>query len=117
MLIGTLISRGLRASLASAAGFAFAVALAGASSASAEEIMIESPTNWRLQNYVNNNVVIWFTNSGCPSGHLVFPGATADDLNRLWSTVLAAKLGGRNIGVSFNKTGDSCQITSFWIGA
>lgn len=79
--------------------------------------MTESPANWRLQNYVNNNIVIWYTNSGCPSGQLVFPGATTDDLNRLWSTVLAAKLANRSIGVSFNKIGDSCQITSFWIGS
>jgi hypothetical protein len=35
--------------------------LACGAPASAEEILVESPANWRLQNYVNNSVVIWFT--------------------------------------------------------
>lgn len=95
-----------------------AAVLACGAPASAEEILVESPANWRLQNYVNNNVVIWFTGAaaqGCTTGQLTFPGATSDDLNRLWSTVLAAKLGNRSVGVTYNKNGGSCQMTSFWI--
>lgn len=109
--------RGLRASLAAIVSVAMAaVALTSATPAvAAEQVMIESAAAWRLQNYVNNNVVIWFTSSGCPTGQLVFPGATTDDLNRLWSTVLSAKIAHRSVGISFNKIGDSCQINSFWV--
>lgn len=109
----------VKAWLTALGGVATAAAvLAGGAPASAEEILVESPANWRLQNYVSNNVVIWFTGAqaqGCTSGQLTFPGATSDDLNRLWSTVLAAKLGNRSVGVTYNKNGGSCQMTSFWI--
>jgi hypothetical protein len=72
----------------------------------------------RLQNFEPDFVVVSFTGSTCTNGSLVFPStATAGDRNRLWATVLAAKLSNRNIFFGYDNTSvpGSCIITNFGV--
>jgi hypothetical protein len=72
------------------------------------------PTAWLLQNYLPSNVVLWFTGSSCASGMLALPpSATAADQQRLYATVLAAKLSNSKIFVYYDDSTPSCFITSF----
>ncbi|MGR4867066.1 hypothetical protein [Caulobacter sp. LARHSG274] len=75
----------------------------------------EFPTGWRLQNYNGAYVVVFFTGaSDCTMGSIRMTG-TADDVNRFWSTVLAAKLANRKLGVIYSGGGSSCVVDSFYI--
>lgn len=80
-------------------------------------IIEEVPTNWRLQNYIGNHeIAVWYSSAaGCTSGKLGFSGATTEELNRFWSTVLTAKITGRPVGITFSGSGGSCIINDFWI--
>ncbi|WP_143093703.1 hypothetical protein [Caulobacter sp. UNC279MFTsu5.1] len=82
-------------------------------------MLIELPTAWRLENYANENIVIWFTGAsavGCTNGRLAPDSAmSAQDRSRLWSLVLSAKLSNRKVGLSYSGTGNACVITSFFI--
>ena len=76
----------------------------------------QNPTAWRLQNYIPDGVVIWFSGSSCANGQLTLPvTATTEDKNRLWSTVMAAKVSGREIYVYYDteNTPGACMINSF----
>lgn len=74
------------------------------------------PTNWRLENYPGDVVVLWFTGAvGCNNGRLALPNGTKDDINRLWSLVLSAKLSKQVISIEYGGSGDSCTIVSFHI--
>lgn len=88
---------------------------AAASSASAD-IFIESTVNWRLENYTNGMVVVWFTGApGCNSGRVNLPSTLAqDDINRFFSMVLAAKATQRPMGFTYWGSGDSCVLSSFF---
>ena len=92
-----------------------AIALFATSPAFAD-VNIESPViGWRLQNYVPNNVVVYYTGSSCTSGSLTFgPAATADDRNRFYSLILTARSTGKKIGVFYETASGSCQIQSFY---
>ncbi|WNO10316.1 hypothetical protein [Teredinibacter sp. KSP-S5-2] len=71
------------------------------------------PESWILENYVgdNDNVKVWNSGSSC-SGKLQFPSnSTQGDIDRFWSTVLAAKLAGRKIFVYYIP--GECNIKSF----
>lgn len=73
------------------------------------------PTGWRLQNYVNGNVAVYYTGSPCVSGSLTFPGnISPTELNRFWSLVMTAKATGHTIGVYYETVSGTCQITSFY---
>ncbi len=80
------------------------------------DVNIEGPVvGWRLQNYVPNNVVVYFTGSSCAQGSLTFSSAaTADDRNRFYSLILTARSTGKKIGVFYETTSGSCQIQSFY---
>lgn len=81
--------------------------------ATAAEI-VAVPTAWRLQNYVGSNVALWFTGSPCANGLLVLPAnATTAEVNRLWSTVMGAKISGKRVQIFYTVNADSCVIGSF----
>jgi hypothetical protein len=92
-----------------------AIALFTASSALADT-NIEGPViGWRLQNYVPNNIAVYYTGSSCAQGSLTFgPTATADDRNRFYSLILTARSTGKKIGVFYETASGSCQIQSFY---
>ena len=73
------------------------------------------PSTWRLQTYAgatgSGNVVLWFTGSPCTNGSLVMNNASEQDKNRLWATVMAAKLANRHMFVYYDDT--NCVINSF----
>jgi hypothetical protein len=74
------------------------------------------PTSWLIQNYVPNQLVLWFTGSTCTNGQLVFPStAIQADQDRLWATVLAAKATGQQIIVYYYVSGGGCFISSFGV--
>ena len=85
--------------------------------ASADTEIYASPASWRLQNYIGGSgLVAWFTGSSCTIGLISFSsGATNDDRNRFASMVLSAKLSGKSMGVFYETTSGSCQITSFYL--
>jgi hypothetical protein len=75
------------------------------------------PTGWRLQNYVSaSGLVAWFSGSTCTNGLLSFsPAATTEDRNRFYSLIVSAKISGKAVGVFYETTSGSCQITSFYL--
>jgi hypothetical protein len=91
------------------------------SAAFSQSANIESiPTGWRLENYPGNTgangVTLWFTGSPCVNGQLQLPAnASSDDANRLWSTIISAKMANRAVGINYSKSGNSCTITSFYM--
>jgi len=92
--------------------FAFA-----ANVANANTIVLELPTNWRLENYPSSHEVhLWFTGaSECTNGHIYFSGASADDMNRLWAIVTTAKIANRKVGLQYTGTAGACTIISFFM--
>ena len=73
------------------------------------------PTGWRMQNYVPNDLVVYYTPATCLGGQLSFaPSATTEDKNRFFSLVLTAQATGRKIGVFYETVSGACQITSFY---
>lgn len=78
--------------------------------------LVAVPTGWKLQNYVVENVVIWYSGSACTNGRLSFDGnASVNDKNRLWSLIMAAKISGASVEVYYEDSlaPTDCTITSF----
>jgi len=78
--------------------------------------LVAVPTGWKLQNYVSENVVIWYSGSPCANGQLTFgANATVNDKNRLWSLIMAAKISGASVEVYYEDSlaPTNCIITSF----
>ena len=74
------------------------------------------PSNWRLQNYISNTVMLYFTSAaGCDTGAMRGNGMSQDDYNRLWSTIMAAKSMNRPVGIFYTGSGPNCNITSFYM--
>lgn len=94
--------------------FLFIMVFLGAQPAYADDVIEAVPSNWRLQNYLNESkVVTWFTGSPCSNGQLLFsPNTSEETLNRYWSLVLTAKAASKIIGVYYDPM--NCQITSFY---
>jgi hypothetical protein len=94
---------------------AAAIALACTSAGvQAQQVVDAVPSGWRLQTYVPNNVVLWYTGSVCPNGQLAFrPTATDKDKDRLWITVLTGKAAQKRVVVYYTQEGTSCWIDSF----
>lgn len=74
--------------------------------------MEELPVKWRLQNYLNDGVNVYFTSSSCSQGVLYFSGS-ADDKNRFWATVMTSKINNHVVGIFYNQS--TCQITSYYM--
>lgn len=94
-------------------------ALVGQPAAEAAVVSIVAiPNAWRLETYVGGtgtNVVLWFTGSPCTNGGIQMSNPSEQDKNRLWATVLAAKLANRRMFVYFDNTNapSSCPMISF----
>ena len=84
--------------------------------ANAELVAISDvvPINWRIQNYLPGNVVLWFTGSSCANGMMLLPAsATPADHARLYSTVVSAKAMNAKIFVYYDNGSGNCWISSF----
>jgi hypothetical protein len=75
------------------------------------------PMGWRLENYPGDAVVLWFTGApGCTNGRLALPAsASKDDVNRLWSLILTAKIAQIPVALEYTGTGDHCLLSSFHV--
>ena len=95
-----------------------ALAVASVAAPANAGVLNEVPTAWRLENYAGDNLVIWFTsaNPECTNGKMsMSTSMTVEDRNRIWSTVLAAKLANRKVGLSYGGSGDFCVVSSVFI--
>ena len=91
-----------------------ALLFAGANPASGAEAQIVAvPTAWRLQNYISDSVVVWYTGApGCSSGGLHMPASASQaDRERFWSLIMTAKAAGKTVFVYYETT--NCNIASF----
>lgn len=76
--------------------------------------LVAVPTSWLLQNYVPNQVTVFFSGSSCLSGQLIFPStAIQADQDRLWAMILTAKATQQAVVVYYYVSGTSCYISSF----
>ena len=78
--------------------------------------LTSNPATWRLENYPNDQVAIWHTDSTCSHGHVYVPtGFTAADVNRLWAVVTVAKTTGKKLFMYYENTNSPtlCPIASF----
>ena len=92
-----------------------ALTLFAAPAAFADAFFEASPATWRLQNYVPNVLVAYYTPSTCASQVITFPSnATQDDRNRFYALVLSAQTTGKKVGVYYETVSGGCQITSFY---
>ncbi|KRA63874.1 hypothetical protein ASD79_21520 [Caulobacter sp. Root655] len=92
-----------------------ASALLAASPALADNYFEAVPTGWKMQNYVPNNLITYYTGTACYAGQISFgPNATNEDKNRFYSLVLTAQTTGKKIGVFYETVSGSCQISSFF---
>lgn len=91
-----------------------ATVLVATPAAAAEGLLEGDPATWRLQNFVPNTVMAFFTGSPCSNGRLSFStSATVQDKDRFFSMVLTARATGRKMGVYYDTT--SCEIYSFYM--
>lgn len=73
------------------------------------------PTAWKLESYTGNDLAIWYTASTCSNGKVTLPlsSTTAEDRNRLFALILAAKISQKAVFVRYDNTTADCRITSF----
>ena len=95
--------------------FAATLILSASFGVSAEIHTIDTvPTTWRLENYVGDQVVVWYSPSVCGTGALEFPSnASLADRERFWSVLTAAKISRSRVFVRYEVAGNSCYIVSF----
>lgn len=71
------------------------------------------PTAWRLQDYLDGTIAVYYTGASCTNGLIVLSAsAPADSKNRLWSLIMTGKAANRPVGIFYNST--TCVITSFY---
>lgn len=77
--------------------------------------ILELPTKWRLEQYVNGSTVAWYTGStaqGCLQGKIeLTPAVSQEERSRFWSLVLTAKSQDKRVLVFFDTP--SCSVVSF----
>ena len=69
---------------------------------------------WILENYSSGGpVVIWNTGAKCVNGvqYVNLPSPTTVETNRLWSTIMSAKVSGAKIFIRYDTA--NCTISSF----
>ncbi len=82
--------------------------------AQADQI-VAVPTSWRLQDYTNGGINLWFTGSQCTNGGLVLlPSVPDGSKDRLYSLILTAKTTNRPVGIFYHFDGTNCVIDSFY---
>jgi hypothetical protein len=93
---------------------AVAAFVGGSASAQTLYSVTGVPTNWQIQNYVPNNVVVYYTGSSCVNGALSLPStAVQADMDRLWALMLTAKATGQQVTIYYTVSGSDCLIASF----
>ena len=79
----------------------------------ANKFMTNVPTNWKMENYFGDRLIVFFSGSSCESGKLSFPSnATVSDKNRFWSLILSAKATKSKVFVIY-KDDPNCTLVSF----
>ena len=79
----------------------------------ANKVMTSVPTNWKMENYFGDQVIVFFSGSSCEHGKLSFPSlATISDKNRFWSLILSAKATKSEVFVIY-KDDPNCTLVSF----
>lgn len=75
------------------------------------------PTAWRLQDYNDGAISIFYTGSTCSQGQLILPNtANNDSKQRLWSLILTAKVASKSVGVFYHyEPSVGCLIDSFYL--
>lgn len=75
------------------------------------------PTAWRLQDYTDGAITIWYTGSTCTQGQLILPNTVNNDSkDRLWSLILTAKAASKSVGVFYHyEPSVGCLIDSFYL--
>ncbi len=85
-----------------------------ASGAASAASVVAIPTGWKLESYGEKGVALWGTGSPCTNGQILLPGtATITDHNRLYATVMAAKISASKVFVYYDVVGAQCIVTSF----
>jgi hypothetical protein len=93
---------------------ALAASALWSSAASSQSLISGSTATWRLQNYVPNQIVLYFTGSPCTSGSLGLPSnAVQADQDRLWALILTSKATGSPVYIYYFNNGGVCTIASF----
>lgn len=91
------------------------VSLLLSGTASADEAsIIAVPTAWRMEDYMNGGVDVWYSGAACPTGHLILsPNAPSDTKNRFWSLIMTAKVARVPVGVYYDTA--TCVVTHFFM--
>lgn len=90
------------------------IPLQQAANAQSVQLISGIAKKWRLQNYVPDNVVLWFTGSPCVNGSLELPAnATKADRDRLFATVSLSKATDKPMFVFYTVNSGICTISSF----
>jgi hypothetical protein len=78
--------------------------------------IVAVPTNWRLQDYGGGAINLYYTGAPCTSGALVLVSSAPEGTkDRLWSTILTAKLSNRPVGIFYHVDASTCIIDSFYM--
>jgi hypothetical protein len=83
------------------------------SAASGQSLYLEAvPTAWRLQDYLDGYVTLFYTPStACANGLLKLSG-TEESRNRLWALIMTAKATNKVVGIFYDSS--TCLISSFY---
>lgn len=105
---------GLRSLAAAAVTLLGAFGTPGISRATPVEIHA-IPTAWRLQDYGDPNLYVYFTGAKeCQNGALWLNSALAQNSkDRFWSLIMSAKISKSQVGLVYEST--TCQITTFFL--
>ena len=81
-----------------------------------QQALVAVPTAWRLQEYIPDNVVVWYTGhpyscGGAASGLSLPIDVSQATRNRFWATVAQAKATAKPLFVTYEDT--TCIISSF----
>jgi len=100
--------------LASAAVLAIG-ALSPVCAGATEVGVVGVPTAWRVENYVPDSVVVWFTGATCaPNGGLSLPtNSVTADRERLFATIMYGKAAGKQVFIYYDPS--TCLIVSFGV--
>ena len=72
------------------------------------------PTAWQIESYGEKGVTLWFTPSKCANGHIALPStATTVDHNRLYATIMAAKMAQAKVFIFYDDSTTNCTIVSY----
>lgn len=67
-----------------------------------------------IQNYSGTAPTLYYTGSGCSSGHLTLdPADSAERQKLLWAAIFSAKAAGLTVNFDYDINGDLCYIRAF----